>query len=240
MLTPKEVSERAFTRASFGGYNMAMVDEFLDILTEDYTALYNENAVLKSKMKVLVDKVEEYRATEDAMRKALMSAQSMADKLVQEAQDKKESILREAERDANEQIAQIRRQIEAEQARLVAAQQATATYVQQVRQLQQEAQEYLDRLDEITPEPKAVVASREEETIQEIEDSVQRILDAQLAAIRQEREDEVEEPTTEMDLSKTTKFDPTQQPAPVDEDGDGEDAQDGFGPLEFGKDYEIK
>ena len=33
MLTPQEVSERAFTKASFGGYNMAQVDEFLDILT---------------------------------------------------------------------------------------------------------------------------------------------------------------------------------------------------------------
>ena len=74
MLTPQEVSERAFPKASFGGYNMAQVDEFLDLLTADYTSLYNENAVLKSKMKVLVEKVEEYRATEDAMRKALMTA----------------------------------------------------------------------------------------------------------------------------------------------------------------------
>ena len=38
---------------------MAQVDEFLDLLTADYTSLYNENAVLKSKMKVLVEKVEE-------------------------------------------------------------------------------------------------------------------------------------------------------------------------------------
>ena len=60
---------------SFGGYNMAQVDEFLDVLTSDYSALFNENAVLKSKMKVLVDKVEEYRTTEEAMRKALMAAQ---------------------------------------------------------------------------------------------------------------------------------------------------------------------
>ena len=28
MLTPQEVSEHAFAKASFGGYNMAMVDEF--------------------------------------------------------------------------------------------------------------------------------------------------------------------------------------------------------------------
>ena len=58
MLTPQEVSERAFPKASFGGYNMAQVDEFLDVLTEDYSALYSENAVLKSKMKVLVEKVQ--------------------------------------------------------------------------------------------------------------------------------------------------------------------------------------
>ena len=87
MLTPQEVSEHVFAKASFGGYNMSMVDEFLDLLTTDYSALYNENALLKSKMKVLVDKVEEYRATEEAMRRALMTAQRMADDLVQEAED---------------------------------------------------------------------------------------------------------------------------------------------------------
>ena len=59
MLTPQEVSGRAFSKAAFGGYNMAMVDEFLDELTDDYTSLYKENAALKAKLKVLVDKVEE-------------------------------------------------------------------------------------------------------------------------------------------------------------------------------------
>ena len=48
-----------------GGYNMTQVDEFLDVLTEDYSALYSENAVLKSKMKVLVEKVEELRLIKD-------------------------------------------------------------------------------------------------------------------------------------------------------------------------------
>ena len=86
MLPPQEVSERAFQKATFNGYNMSQVDEFLDILTADYSALYSENAVLKSKMKVLADKVEEYRATEDAMRQAFMIAQRRADDLVREAE----------------------------------------------------------------------------------------------------------------------------------------------------------
>ena len=105
MLTPQEVSERAFPKASFGGYNMAQVDEFLDVLTEDYSALYSENAVLKSKMKVLVEKVEEYRSTEEAMRKALMAAQRMADDLVKEAEQKRAQILEEAEAEAGRKSA---------------------------------------------------------------------------------------------------------------------------------------
>ena len=102
MLTPQEVSERVFPKASFGGYNMAQVDEFLDLLTEDYSTLYSENAVLKSKMKVLVDKVEEYRSTENAMRKALMTAQRMADDTVKEAQQRRDEIIRQAEQQRDE------------------------------------------------------------------------------------------------------------------------------------------
>ena len=61
MMTPQEVASHAFAKATLGGYNMAMVDDFLDALTEDYTALYNDNAILKNKLKVLSDTVEEYR-----------------------------------------------------------------------------------------------------------------------------------------------------------------------------------
>ena len=107
MLTPQEVSEHAFAKASFGGYNMAMVDEFLDVLTADYTTLYKENATLKAKMKVLVDKVEEYRSTEEAMRKALLTAQKMADELVAQAEAKKAELLKNAETEAKARIAEL-------------------------------------------------------------------------------------------------------------------------------------
>ena len=96
MFTPQEVSEKAFPKASFGGYNMSSVDEFLDALTEDYTALYKENATLKAKLKVLAEKMEEYRATEDAMRSTLLAAQRMAAQMVEEAQAEKDKILADA------------------------------------------------------------------------------------------------------------------------------------------------
>ena len=132
MLTPQEVSERAFSKASFGGYNMSQVDEFLDILTGDYTALYNENAVLKNKMKVLVEKVEEYRPTEEAMRKALMTAQRMADELIREAEEKKADILRRAESDVRTRMDALSSEVRAEEYRLEQAKQATCGFVEKV------------------------------------------------------------------------------------------------------------
>ena len=89
MMTPQEVASHVFAKATFGGYNMTMVDEFLDQLTEDYTALYNDNTILKNKLKVLSDSIEEYRATDVAMRKTLLAAQQMADSMVSDAEKKK-------------------------------------------------------------------------------------------------------------------------------------------------------
>ena len=94
MFTPQEVSEKTFPKASGfnNGYGMAAVDEFLDALTEDYTALYKDNAALKAKLKVLAEKVEEYRATEDAMRSTLLSAQRMAAQMVSDAQAQRDKM----------------------------------------------------------------------------------------------------------------------------------------------------
>ena len=133
MLTPQEVSGRAFSKAAFGGYNMAMVDEFLDELTDDYTSLYKENAALKAKLKVLVDKVEEYRATEDSMRAALLTAQRMANTMVEEAEEKKKTMLAGAEDEARAKIGALQSDVELEQRRLNAAKAATAEFLQRLR-----------------------------------------------------------------------------------------------------------
>ena len=72
MITAQDIQEKAFDRAG-KGYNMEQVDEFLDEMAEDFAAMSKENAALKSKMKMLVQKVDEYRQTEDSMRLASSS-----------------------------------------------------------------------------------------------------------------------------------------------------------------------
>jgi cell division initiation protein len=179
MLTPQEVSEHAFAKASFGGYNMAMVDEFLDVLTADYTTLYKENATLKAKMKVLVEKVEEYRSTEDAMRKALLTAQKMADEMVAQAEQKKAELLRQAEADAKARVEALRHEVDSEQLRLTAAQNATAAYVAKLKELYQHEMDYLSSLSHLSapapaaPDPVSTAA-------QDIQSSVEKLVEKEI------------------------------------------------------------
>lgn len=188
MLTPQEVSTHAFTKAVMGGYNMAMVDEFLDELTDDYTALYKENAALKAKLKVLVEKVEDYRATEDSMRATLLTAQKMADSIVREAEAKRDEIMTQAETQAQEKIAQLRREISESEDRLRQGQQELAQFIAASQDICRQQLAYLDQLPQLPVEQPAAPAA--EEKAQEIEEHV-------LAAFAQQDVEEAEEPAEE-------------------------------------------
>lgn len=65
MITPQQIDQISFSQTRHG-YDMEQVDKILEPLTEDYVTLYKENALLKSKMRVLVGKLEEYRKNEAA------------------------------------------------------------------------------------------------------------------------------------------------------------------------------
>ena len=119
MMTPQEVAGCTFTKAVMGGYNMASVDDFLDKITEDYATLYKENAELTGKIQTLASKLEEYREIEDAMRSTLLTAQRMASNMVAEAEKKRDELLANAPQDAKNRMAEIQRQVEAEEQRLV-------------------------------------------------------------------------------------------------------------------------
>ena len=96
MFTPQQIEQISFSRATFGGYEMRAVDEFLEPLTEDYITLYKENALLKSNMKVLVGKLEEYRSNEASMKDAIVNAQKTCDMMVKDAEAKCTQMLNEA------------------------------------------------------------------------------------------------------------------------------------------------
>ena len=134
MLTPQEVMEKTFDKAVFGGYDMSAVDAFLDALTQDYSVLYKENAALKSKLKVLVDTVEEYRAVDESMRKALLAAQRMADEQVLDARRERERLLSQASEEAMEISLRLKKDNEAEVRRHGDLKQQAFQFLQELKQ----------------------------------------------------------------------------------------------------------
>ena len=243
MLTPQEVSERAFPKASFGGYNMAMVDEFLDLLTEDYTTLYKENATLKAKMKVLADKVEEYRSTEDAMRKTLLTAQRMADDMVAEAESKKNDLLKDAEASAQARMAELDQQIRNEQARLDAAKAATGEYVAKLKELYQHEMDYLNGLSELAAVPAAPAVDQVAQAAEDISAAMDRMMAEEIA--QEVPQEPVQEPVEEdgglyAELRELARTAPAADTFGEEEDVTAPTRRIDFEHLQFGKDYEIR
>lgn len=232
MLTPQEVSGKEFTKAVFGGYDMASVEEFLESVAKDYTDLYKENAALKSKMKVLVDKVEEYRSTEDAMRMALLTAQKMAKEITDEAEKKSINLVADAERSAHDKIEAYRAEVAAEGKKLDYAKQQTAEFIRSARELVEKHGAFLDELENFVPAPEepaapAVTAeerqAEQDKKAEEIEKSVAQIIENAMKP-------EAEAPKKEEVSGDTKVYSFT--------DGEGKGRID-FADLKFGDSYDA-
>ena len=129
MLTPQDIQKVSFDRSLFGGYDMQQVDEFLQPLSEDYIALYQENAVLKSKLKVLVESLREYQVRESTIDASRARAQREADLLREKTRAECSRMLEEAEAKAREQLSELLSELRAEQARVNTARRAAGDFV---------------------------------------------------------------------------------------------------------------
>lgn len=123
MLTVKEINEVSFGKAGFSGYKPEDVDNFIDEVAASFQQLESEhsaaikqadefaaqneqlkakNSELQEKLAILAEKIESYRAEEDGIKDALLSAQKLARDSVQEAKDKAEIILHDAQDNARQ------------------------------------------------------------------------------------------------------------------------------------------
>ena len=163
MLTPQEIQNKKFEKAVFGGYDMSQIDDFLDEVLADYSDLYKENAALKAKMRVLVEKIDEYRAVDEQMRKALYTAQVSAEKTLEEARAEAEAIIANARAEADRRCGDIEIRIVQEQQRLGQMQTETASYAEKIKQLLARNIEVLDSIAAMPVEPVAAPAPVQEE-----------------------------------------------------------------------------
>ena len=242
MMTPQEVASHSFAKATLGGYNLAQVDEFLDELTEDYAALYNENAILKNKLKVLSDTVEEYRATEATMRKTLLAAQQMADAMVSDAEKKRAELVGEAEHNAQARIDELKQAVAVEEFRLKKAQESTAAYVHKLAQAHDEELAFLSDLGKLVP-PEAEAAVRNDPSAE-----IKAALDAQAREEEQAQTAQAQQAAGQA-APRLVAVGPDDDVPPMPADIPGQDQEEfeldpdatrRYTDLKFGKDYEIQ
>lgn len=189
MMTPQQLDEQVFPKAVFGGYDMQAVDEFLMPLSEDYKTLYKENAVLKSKLRILVEKLEEYRKQEATMQNAMVAAQQAADQVIQEAERKAAEMMNEAEKTARHAAAVASRseEIDTETQRLNKAKATAASFIET---LEKDIQHHLDLLnnlkmmdldteaaaEEAASEPAVEASESSDEIAAEIEQNLEKLV----------------------------------------------------------------
>ena len=165
-MTPQDIREKVLEKTVIGGYDIAAVDQFREEAAVALAEGQKETAVLKGKMKVLVDKIEDYRSTEDAMRLALVQAQKVAKQITEDAKAQAEQIKAEAK----EYAAKVRAEADSysrrtigglqqakadEEERLLMAKASSAKFMQDARALCVEQLNYLDTLSAAAGKPAA-------------------------------------------------------------------------------------
>ena len=167
MITPQQIDQVSFSKASFGGYNMQQVDEFLEPLTEDYVTLYKENALLKSKMRVLASKLEEYRKSgveaknasgeaKAAADKMLLDTKAKCDRMLKEATAKAQAITASAAPAAPAQGSNAETLIAAENARVEEARKAANAKIAEIQEQMRACIQALERIKDAAPAAPAV------------------------------------------------------------------------------------
>ena len=167
MITAQDIREKTFEKSRINGYDMASVDDFLEQLADELAAAQRDNAVLKQKMKVLVDKIEEYRANEEALNLAILSAQKLAVQIEKDARQRADEMLADAEAQVKAKVGSIEEETEIQKKRLADAKAATAKYFEAARAL---CNAQLQNLDDLSAQLPADAA---EEPVAEAEEAVE-------------------------------------------------------------------
>jgi cell division initiation protein len=118
MITPLDIQNKEFTKG-LRGYKEVEVDEFLDNVIDSYEKVYNENAEMKERIRLLEEQLEKYNSLEKTLKDTLVVAQSTAEEVAINASKKAELIIKEAEDrgrkiidGANNEVMDIRKEYE--------------------------------------------------------------------------------------------------------------------------------
>ena len=104
MLSPQDIENTSFTKA-IRGYDTAEVDEYVAVMLENYTQLFNVCEDYEKKLRAVARHLKTIRENEEANQTAAMTAQQISDGIIDKANAQAEQIIKDATAKARDMIA---------------------------------------------------------------------------------------------------------------------------------------
>lgn len=98
-LTSLDIRDKAFS-TKFRGYDIDEVEEFLDIIVNDYEEIIRENHEKEAKIRNLEERLIYFDEMKDSLSQSVLIAQDTAERVKQAAQERSGNIVQQAEQDA--------------------------------------------------------------------------------------------------------------------------------------------
>lgn len=148
MLPPYELEKTEF-RKSVKGYNIVEVDEHIDFIIDKYTELYRAYNELERRCAESESELAAYKKNEDAIRRALISAEQEQKRIVGRAQERSRRILESARANCDDILEGFREQIRQERNTLAMLKAQVEEFKQRVFT---QYQQHIELLEEISPD----------------------------------------------------------------------------------------
>lgn len=210
------------------GYRADEVDDFIDSCVETVEALQRENQTLNQKLKVLADKLVEYRNEEDNIRSALLSAQRTGEIIIREAKEQAERILKDAEDSARREREDCRGAITDEQKELQRVRQEAAAFREQLLSLYKEHLSLINLL----PKKEALVEDSAEEdgsSAEETPVAADTVVEPEAVSDQEDTEENDEREMTSVSRFSNLKFGADYDIREDDEEEENDDEDDDEG-----------
>ncbi len=148
MLPPHELKNKKFPLA-LRGYAQTEVNEHIDFIVEKYTELYRKNDELEKELLQLNARLEEFESKEDAINRALVSAQRIQERIISDAQLQAQAITDAAKKDISVMISEFAEKIKLQKATLHAMMDSVSEFK---TSMLERYNKQISELNEIAPE----------------------------------------------------------------------------------------
>ena len=265
MLTSKDIRSTSFETVR-RGYAIEDVDAFLKKVASEFDAFQTETVAmlqekdvelenvkrekkeLESKMLVIADKLEEYRAQETLLQNALLNAEKMKESLLGEARQTSEILIRDAQQKAEKILESANSRVVTEEQNYLRMQQEVAKFKNKVLDIYKSHLAVLNSLPsdlESDEEPEApetpayeepAAPAFDEPVVENVYEPLAEAVEEVAETVEEKVDDAVAEVEEAVDELKLDEF--ASDPDPVEEKP-AEERKSRFGNLDFGDRFDF-